>query len=98
LIQKGVTLGGLCFFKRKNLQKTCLYVRTGLTIANAVSRITEESFDINSSIAAGFDVGLGLRIKSLDGWSLLSELRYSEASYGYDQHSNSDRLGVNNIA
>jgi hypothetical protein len=98
LIQKGVALGALFFFKRKNLQKTSLYVRTGLTIANAVSRSTEESFNVNSRIAAGFDVGMGLKIKSLDGWSLLPELRYSEAAYGYDQNSVKERLPINHIA
>lgn len=81
IVQKGVGLGAQWFLKNPDDHTSTFFLRSGISIASAISRSDNPIFEVNSRIAIGIDLGIGIKFKSAGQWHFLPELGYSNASY-----------------
>ena len=83
IVQKGVGLGAQWYWKNPDHKTATLFIRSGISIASARSHSDDPNFDVDSRIAVGIDLGIGVKFKSAGKWHFLPELGYGNASYGY---------------
>lgn len=96
-IQRGIVLGGMYFFNILPNQKNPLYIKAGLSFMDIKARSLDAALDINTRWAVGTQLGVGIKIASLEKLFILPELSYGTTSNAYDFQGSQRYLSFRNV-
>tara|TARA_R110001632_G_scaffold78767_7_gene176527 strand:- start:1892 stop:2431 length:540 start_codon:yes stop_codon:yes gene_type:complete len=96
-IQRGFVFGAMYFFKVLPNQKNPLYIKAGLSFMDVKARSDDATLNINTRWALGTQLGLGMKIASLERLYILPELRYGSTSNAYNSQGSQQSLSFGNV-
>lgn len=96
-IQRGIVLGGMYFFKVLPNQKNPLYIKAGLSFMDVNAQSEDATFDFNTRWALGTQLGVGMKIASLEKLYILPELRFGTTSNAYNFQGSQRYLSFGNV-